>query len=106
MTVACINLDKALPITEHQLVTMKNIKTWAHGIATAIGFTRSSPQVPANILDTLQQGPGEFKVNRCAINPITSAWAKAKYLKAVYELVVNIYDYETEEHHTLIIYLP
>lgn len=110
MTVICLDLKKALPITAEDAARFsepQNIKTFAHGVAHAQAFNRSScPSMPHEIGSAILHIPEEYSIGRCGLRPITSAWAKQHYPEANYELLFTIASNDGAEVHTLLMYFP
>lgn len=110
MTIACIHLDRARPFTEEDLqnyTEQYKLQAFSHGLTHAACFNHRSKQIPSDIADIFQFMGAGYRMGKCSITRVTSAWVKKKYPTALYELIATIKsNADSNEVHVLIFYFP
>lgn len=110
MTITCLSLEKALPLTKEEVEKYNNkelLKSFALNIAKAQTFSKENTgEINDLVIQAILHYPEEFSIGRCGLRTISSTWAKEKYPNAAYELVFTLVSIDNQEVHVLIMYLP
>lgn len=110
MSIVCLDLSKALPLSEQDVATFSDnnkLKAFAHGVLYAQAFNHGmSKGMPIEVVDAVLHVPEFFGIGRTSLNPITSTWVKTHYPDAKYEVAFTLFAHDGSAVHTLLMYFP